>query len=59
MDGIAKENKSADSLARLLQQEGFSVAIVSPDVTYEELEALIPSRRRVVGQGNDETKSTD
>lgn len=60
MEGTPQKNESTDSLARLLQQEGFSVAVVSPDVTYEELEALLPSQKKSTTVSPcDETKSTD
>lgn len=37
------------TVAKLLSQEGFSVAVVRADVTLEELEEILPTKKRVAG----------
>ncbi len=53
-EGILQRKEPTDSLAHLLQQEGFSIAVVSADVTYEDLEALLPAQKKgnIISQCN-------
>lgn len=45
-DSNNKEKKPERVLADILSGEGFSIAVVSPDVTLEELDELLPQRKQ-------------